>query len=108
MDGFGLTCSVGVAPSKLLAKLASEAAKPKVVPGGIDPGPGIVVVRPGEELAFLHPHPIRALWGVGPATGDRLDRLGVRTVGELAAMPRASVVAALGRATIDAALNDNS
>jgi len=91
-----LTCSVGVAPRKLTAKLASEAAKPRPSLEGPVPGPGVVEVRPDEELAFLHGHPIRALWGVGPATGARLDRLGVRTIGDLAALCEESVVAALG------------
>jgi DNA polymerase-4 len=56
----------------------------------------VVEVRPEQELAFLHGHPIRALWGVGPATGARLDRLGVRSVGDLAALSEDAVVAALG------------
>jgi DNA polymerase-4 len=83
----GLSCSVGVAPVKFLAKLASEAAKPRATPGVVTAGAGVVVVEPGQELAFLHPMPIESLWGVGPATAGRLRRLGVTTVAELAAVP---------------------
>ncbi|HYH48495.1 MAG TPA: DNA polymerase IV, partial [Acidimicrobiia bacterium] len=84
----GLTASVGVAPNKLLAKLASDDAKPD----------GMLVVEPGSELAFLHPHPVRRLWGVGPATLARLERFGVETIGDLAALPEATLIDALGRA----------
>jgi DNA polymerase-4 len=84
----GLTASVGVAANKLLAKLASDDAKPD----------GMLVVEPGTELAFLHPHPVGRLWGVGPATLARLERFGVETIGDLAALPEASLVDALGRA----------
>jgi DNA polymerase IV len=97
-DELALVCSVGVAPTKLVAKLASKAAKPKAGPEGIQPGPGVVVVAPGEELAFLHPLPVQALWGVGPATLERLRRLGVATVGDLAGIPESTLVHTLGKA----------
>ena len=93
-----LPCSVGVASTKFLAKLGSEAAKPSPSPQGAVPGRGVWVVEPGKELAFLHPLPVKALWGVGPATLSRLERLGVRTVGDLAALPVAAVVGAVGDA----------
>ncbi len=93
-----LDCSVGVAPAKFLAKLASEAAKPTAGPAGVQPGRGVVVIRPGEELAFLHPLTIETLWGVGPATAARLRRLGVHTVGDLAAVPCDVLEATVGRA----------
>ncbi|HYZ97983.1 MAG TPA: DNA polymerase IV [Acidimicrobiales bacterium] len=94
----GLSCSVGVAPSKMLAKLASEAAKPRASTDGPVVGEGVREIAPGEELAFLHPLPARALWGVGPATLARLERLGVRTVGDIAALPPETLVSALGKA----------
>ena len=82
----GVTCSVGVAPTKLVAKLASRQAKPD----------GLVVVRRVDTPAFLDPLPARAMWGVGEKTVEMLSRLGVKTVGDLARTPPAMVARLLG------------
>ena len=97
-DRLGLACSVGVAGNKFLAKLASVDAKPRATPDGIEPGWGVFEVRPGQELGYLHPLPVTRLWGVGPATQQRLARMGVATVGDLAALEPVAVLSALGRA----------
>ena len=96
-DEIGLSCSVGVSATKFVAKLASEAAKPKVTQRGVTEGAGVLVIGPGRELSFLHPLPVRALWGVGPKTFERLARVGVATIGDLAALTLPALVAALGR-----------
>lgn len=93
-----LGCAVGVATSKFVAKLASKAAKPTPSRAGPVAGPGVLVVPPGAELEFLHPLPVGSLWGVGPATKRRLDRFGIVSVGDLAALPVETLVAALGSA----------
>jgi DNA polymerase-4 len=93
----GLGCSIGIAPNKFLAKLASEHAKPRARREGVDPGAGVHVVEPGGELAFLHPLPVRSMWGVGPVTMRKLEGLGVHTVGDLAALDEDIVVSLLGR-----------
>lgn len=92
-----LGCSVGVATNKFLAKLASVEAKPRAGPQGVSPGPGVVVVEPGREVEFVRPLPVERLWGVGPATLARLERIGVRTVGDLVALEASVVVGAVGR-----------
>jgi DNA polymerase-4 len=74
----GLTASVGVAATKLVAKIGSDLRKPD----------GLVVVPPGEEAAFLAPLPISRLWGVGEKTAAALREFGVATIGDLAALPR--------------------
>ena len=103
MNDTRLRCSVGVATSKLVAKLASEAAKPdpagtRVLTGARLVSEGVVQVVPGDEVMFLHAHPVRALWGVGPSTMARLDRFGVQTIGHLAALSEDAAIRALGAA----------
>lgn len=82
----GLVASVGIGTTKLVAKIASDLAKPD----------GLLVVEPGTEESFLRPLPVRRIWGVGPATERRLARLGVTTVGDLADLPADVVARALG------------
>jgi DNA polymerase-4 len=94
----GLSCSVGGATVKFLAKLASEAAKPRVDRAGSRQGPGVFIVEGGRELDFLHPHPIEALWGVGPATAGRLRQLGITTIGDLAVVAPEVLEGVVGRA----------
>jgi DNA polymerase-4 len=84
----GLPLSVGVARTKVLAKLASRAAKPD----------GLFVVEPDRELEFLHPLPVERLWGVGAATARKLNAHGVKTVRDAAVLDEAELVAVLGRA----------
>ena len=85
----GLPITVGVARTKFLAKVASAVAKPD----------GLLVVPPDGELAFLHPLEVERLWGVGPVTAGKLRGRGITTVGRLALLPEAALVAMLGPAT---------
>jgi len=88
-DEQGITCSVGIATTKFVAKLASTRAKPD----------GLMVVPADEVLAFLHPLPVNALWGVGERTEEQLTRLGLRTVGDIAHTPLATLQRELGTAS---------
>ncbi|SDI05454.1 DNA polymerase IV [Nonomuraea jiangxiensis] len=88
LDRYGITCSVGVAGSKFVAKLASKQCKPD----------GLLVVPAGQVVDFLHPLPVSALWGVGERTEQALVRLGIRTVGDLARVPPATLQRELGQA----------
>ena len=87
-DEQGITCSVGIASTKFVAKLATTQAKPD----------GLLVVPREEVIAFLHPLPVAALWGVGERTEEILARLGLRTIGDLAHTPVATLQRALGPA----------
>ncbi len=84
----GITCSVGIAPSKFIAKLASNHCKPN----------GMLEITSDRILTFLHPLPIQAMWGVGPKTAEVLERLGLRTIEDIAKLPRATLIRALGEA----------
>ncbi len=82
-----LTVSIGIAPNKFLAKLASDLEKPD----------GLVVVEPGTEREFLDPLPIERLWGVGMKTAERLHALGLLTIGDIAAAPLETLERQLGQ-----------
>ncbi len=82
-----LPASVGLATSKLVAKVASDFNKPR----------GLMVVPPGGEAAFLAPQPARVIWGIGPRTAERLAALGITTCGQLAAADPHHLRAAMGR-----------
>lgn len=83
----GLTASAGVAPNKFLAKIASDMQKPD----------GLTVVQPHEVEVFLDPLPVKKIWGVGPATADRLARLGIHTIKELRSLPLESALDLFGK-----------
>jgi len=85
-DEQGITCSVGIGPNKLVAKMASNAAKPD----------GLVEVPAAQVVAFLHPQPVEHLVGVGQSTTAALHRLGVYTIAELAYLPRTTLQRAFG------------
>lgn len=84
----GITCSVGIASNKFIAKLASQHCKPDA----------LLEITDDRLLEFLHPLPVSAMWGVGPKTGEALQRLGLHTIGDIAATPRATLIRALGDA----------
>ncbi|WP_428263271.1 DNA polymerase IV [Haliangium sp.] len=85
-DEIGLVASVGVAPSKFVAKIASDIDKPD----------GLRVVRPDDVLGFIHPLPVSRLWGVGAVTREKLAALGLRTIGDVARYPEAVLRRRLG------------
>jgi DNA polymerase IV len=85
-EELGLSCSVGLASVKFIAKIASDQNKPD----------GLTEVAPGTERAFLEPLPIRKLWGIGPRTEAALQRYGIRTVGDLARLGEATLERELG------------
>ena len=86
----GLACTIGVGPNKSIAKIASDLAKPD----------GVKVVRPEEVAAFLDPLPVTKISGVGTKTAELLERVGVRTIGELARFPGAELKKILGKNSV--------
>ncbi|MFW0787101.1 DNA polymerase IV [Gordonia sp. CPCC 206044] len=85
-DVVGIAGSVGFGSGKQIAKIGSGLAKPD----------GVMVIPPSRELAFLHELPVRKLWGIGPVSGDKLQRLGIETIGQFAAMSDLEVASVLG------------
>ena len=90
-----LSCSLGVATNKLLAKIATDVGKGMLRSGTMPQA--ICIVPPGDEAAFLAPLPTSALWGVGPRTAEKLANLGIHTIGELAAWPVADLARRFGQ-----------
>ncbi len=86
VDALGLSCSIGIASNKTVAKIGSDRDKPH----------GITVIMPGGEAAFLAPLPVRTMPGIGPTTARRLVSLGVRTLGDLASLDERTALQVLG------------
>src|SRR5271156_2705647 len=84
----GLPLTVGIAPTKVLAEVAGQEAKPD----------GLLLVAPGQELAFLHPLPVRRLWGVGAKTADKLNAHGIKTVADVAELGESTLGSLVGGA----------
>ena len=87
-DRVGLPITVGIARTKFLAKVASQEAKPD----------GLLLVPPDRELAFLHPLPVRRLWGVGAKTAEKLHAHGIETVADVAELSESTLAAMVGGA----------
>jgi DNA polymerase IV len=85
-DEVGLPITVGIARTKFLAKVASQEAKPD----------GLLLVPPGRELQFLHPLPVRRLWGVGAKTEEKLRAHGIHTVAQVAELGESTLAAMVG------------
>ncbi len=94
-DELRLSCSLGVATNKLVAKVATDEGKSLVRSGKMPQA--ICVVPPGDEAAFLAPLPTTALWGVGPKTAEKLAELGIHTIGDIAAWPAADLARRFGQ-----------
>ncbi len=95
-EELSLLCGIGVGPSKLIAKLASRDAKPKIVNGSVTEGAGVVVILPEQVRSYLHQMDVSALYGVGPSTAGVLARLGITKVSELAGIEPEVLVRHLG------------
>lgn len=96
-----LPCSLGGASNKLVAKIATDVGKASAATGSYPQA--IQIVPPGKEAAFLAPLPTRALWGVGPKTAQRLEALGIHTIGDIAGWPMADLIRRFGKHGADLA-----
>jgi len=85
----GITCSVGIAHNKFIAKIASAHCKPN----------GVLEINPDKVLEFLHPLEVDQIWGVGPKTNQQLAKLGLKKVGDIASTPRQTLIRALGQSS---------
>jgi DNA polymerase-4 len=97
-----LPCSIGAASNKLVAKTATDVGK--AAHRGITPPRAILVVPVGEEAAFMAPLPVKMLYGIGPKTAERLQQIGVHTIGELAQLPAAQLEFEFGKFGAEMAL----
>jgi DNA polymerase IV len=93
-DELHLSCSIGIASNKLVAKIATEVGKKAAT--GDKPPFGLTIVPPGEEAEFLSPLPADMLWGVGPKTAARLSELGIHTIGDIARWPEVELIRLFG------------
>ena len=87
MNETGLTCSIGIAPNKLLAKMASDMQKPD----------GITIIKEGDLESRIWPLPVKRLLGVGPKTEQSLKEMGIETIGDLAAIPMDKLIERFGK-----------
>jgi DNA polymerase-4 len=95
-DELGLLCGVGLGRNKLFAKLASKESKPRIVNRRLVEGPGVFWVSPEQEARWLEALPVRALWGVGPATAAKLAQLGLTWVRDLARVDETTLAQHVG------------
>jgi DNA polymerase-4 len=95
LDQFHLPCSIGVATSKLVAKIATDFGKASK--RSTLPPQAITFVQPGHEAEFLGPLPTKALWGIGPKTSIRLSEIGIHTIGDITRMPKQDLIKLLGK-----------
>jgi DNA polymerase IV len=93
-DELHLSCSIGIASNKLVAKIATEVGKKAAT--GDKPPFGLTIVPPGEEAEFLSPLPADMLWGVGPKTAARLSELGIHAIGDIARWPEVELIRLFG------------
>lgn len=104
-DELSLPCSIGIASNKLVAKIANDVGKTGAHRSG--PPMAITIIPPGDEAAFLAPLPVESLWGVGPKTAERLEEIGVLTIGDLTHKTPAELSRLFGKNGIELSLHAN-